>query len=254
MHKAKAFFFVSAGLLLLTLVASVAAAGGVSMSWGDYCSQSDGGPWNLTWACRSDTFTGIRMSCSFKPDQSHADFIGLSVFLAGMSEAPTVPDWWQLGPGGCREGALTLSTDGSTMTGGPEACIDPWGGAATGTLDYWGVTESILYVTATCNLDQPVAIEAGLKYFACQFRVDAHKTVSGECWGCLAPGIFGIRAIELRFAGGAEPEVLDMPFAGDSRCLSYMNTSGYDHMCGWPWGYVVPVRNSTWGQVKSLYR
>lgn len=239
---------------LLAAGASSAVAGGVAMSWGDYCSLSDGGPWLLTWTCRSDTFASVRMTCSFKPDRSHPDLIGLSAHLEGMSEADPVTDWWRFGAGGCREGALTLSTDGSAMMGGAEACIDPWAGLATGTLGDWGVDGYHIWTTATCTLAKPVAIEAGIKYFACQFRVDASKTVSGECWGCLVPSLFGLRSIELHFAGGEEPEVLDWPFPGDARCLNYQATTIEIGYWGCSVGPIVPARNSTWGQIKSLYR
>lgn len=252
MRQAEALCFVCVGLLLLTLTASVAAAGGVAMSWGDYCGLSNGGPYNLTWACRNDTTTRIRATCSFMPDESHPDLVGLTVCLAGVSEAATLPDWWQLGTGGCREGALTLSLDGSAMVGGAEACIDPWAGLATGLLGDWVVLGGQFRTTATCTLAQPVSIQAGRKYFACQFRMDARRTTSGECIGCLYPLMLAISSIELHFAGGGEPEVLDRPYPRDGRCLSYQNTTIWSDLCSYyP---IVPVRNSTWGQIKSLYR
>lgn len=241
-------------VVLLTACAAPAFAGGVAMSWGDYCGLSNGGPWLLSWACSSDTTTRIRATCSFMPDESHPDLIGLTVYLEGMTESATVPDWWRFDAGGCREGALTLSTDGSAMVGGAEACIDPWAGLATGALGDWVVDGYHIWTTATCTLAQPVAIEAGLKYFACQFRVDARETVGGECWGCIVPTLFGLRSIELRFAAGEEPEVLEWPFPGDARCLNYQATTIYPSywVCGV--GPIVPVRNSTWGQIKSLYQ
>jgi hypothetical protein len=237
--------------VLLAACTAPAFAGGVAMSWGDYCGLSTGGSENLTWACRNDTTTRIRATCSFMPDQSHTDLIGLTVDLAGMSEAATLPDWWQLGVGGCREGALTLSTDGSTMVGGAEACIDPWAGLATGLLGDWVVLGNHFETTATCTLAQPVAIEAGLKYFACQFQVGARKTTSGECTGCVYPMTLAIRSIELQFAGGGEPEVLDWPYPNDGRCLSYQSTFLWFEQCS---NSIVPTRGSTWGQIKSLYR
>lgn len=246
--------------LLLTLIVMVACAtpavaGGVAMSWGDYCSLSTGGYSNLTWACRSDTFAKIRMTCSFVPEQSHADFIGARVLLVGMAEVSAVPNWWQLGTGGCREGSLTLSTDGSNMAGGQAACIDPWAGQASSHLEDWWVGDSHLYVTAACSLAQPVRIEAGLKYFACQFRLDARKTTTGECRGCPTPVILGVRSIELQFAGGGDPELLEEPVPGDGRCVGFQGpVSLSDERNDCFWYEILPARGSTWGQIKSLYR
>ncbi len=252
MRRALPFLFVA---VLLAACTAPALAGGVSMSWGNYCSWSEGGPTSLTWYCRNDTTTRIRMTCSFRPIRTHPAFVGLHVTLVGMTEASSVPDWWQLGDGGCREGALTLSTDGSAMAGGPSVCADPWGGAAVGTLGEWEIPwpgSNRIEVTADCSLVEPVPIEAERQYFACQFRVDASGTVSGECGGCLAPWIFALYHIELRFAGGTPPEMLDSAPAHGYRCLIYNNCGLSDMGCYSDTG--VPTRSSTWGQIKSLYR
>jgi hypothetical protein len=233
--------------LLLVLAAGTADAAGLSLSWRDYCWADEGARSNLTWVCNSNTNSNIRMTCSFQTARDHADFRSAEVSLLGMMESATLPDWWELGrpeSGDCRAGLMTASADGSVLNGGASACVDPWQGLGIGGLSAYTWDGNRMYVSANYALATPVALTTGTEYFAVQFRVSAERTV-GTCPGCLIPAIWALERIELGDVT-TPPEVLEWPYVNGNWCLTWQSTG----LPCWPG----PARNTTWGQIKSLYR
>jgi hypothetical protein len=66
----------------------------------------------------------------------------------------------------------------------------------------------------------------------------------GTCDGCLLPAIWGLKKID--WTTPTTVNTLDLPYDGGNQCLTWQ---GSTLACG-----LVPTRNTTWGQVKSLYR
>jgi hypothetical protein len=251
MHKARvSSSFVCAGILLLTLTASVAVAGGVGVSWGNYCWGEDGSRTNLTWACDSNTNDAIRMTCSFRLDADLPDFVGVGIYLEGMTEAAAVPDWWRLSnevATDCRYGLGTVSADGTVLAnGGTDGCVDPWQGRGSGGIGLYSSDGNRMSVQAAWTSPEAIPLEGGTEYFAAQFRVSAQRTV-GSCTGCSIPAVWMLSRIDVCTPTTTLP--LDHVFPGGNRCLTWQS-SVLPCLNDVP----DPARNSTWGLIKSLYR
>lgn len=234
--------------LWLALTATTASAAGYSVAWGERC-WSDVPTSNLTWTCTSNTFTGIRMTVSFRPTVDLPDFVGVRVWMRGITETATVPDWWKLGnpeSGDCRAGLVTLHTDGSVAAGGSGSCADPWQGAGTGLLGAYTWSENRMWMSAECSLADPVPLVAEHEYFALQFRISAARTV-GTCSGCLVPAVWCVEAVEVGCADPARSDVLDYWYANGNDGLTWESSTLPCHVDG-------PVEGATWGRIKSLYR
>jgi len=232
--------------LFLALTASVAMAAGVSVSWKNFCWGETGSASNLTWTCATNTNVNIRMTTSFKLDTPMAEFVGVGVYMEGMTEAAAVPDWWKMSDGDCRSNLVTLSADGSVLgNAGADVCFDPWLGLGGGGIGLYSWENNRMHVNAAYAVPVSVPLAAATEYFAVQFRIAAGKTTgTGSCAGCSIPAIWAFNLLEV-----AEPLVstwLDTPYAGGNQCITWQtSTLG----CG-----LVPSRNTTWGQIKSLYR
>jgi hypothetical protein len=230
-------------LLAVLVTATTAASDGYGISWGSTCWGETGSTSYLTWACNSNTNANIRMTCSFKLEQPVSDFQGLALYLDGYSTTSAVPDWWKLGrveTGDCRAGALSVSVDGSVLANAGQAvCLDPWNGAGLGGLGLYSWDTNRMHISAMWALPNPVALEANTEYFALQVRINANKTV-GDCAGCDAPVLWAIHHIE--YGSTTANHYIVEPYDGAPEYLS------------WQGATKVPTLNTTWGQIKSLYR
>ena len=232
--------------LLLALTASVASAAGISVAWGNDC-------WGLnpvsdyTWACNSNVNSNIRMMCTFKPAVTKATLVAADLYMEGMTEAAVVPDWWKLAAGECRGLALSLSVDGGNISD-PEACLDLWQSQGGGGIGLYSSEGNRMSINAVWAVADAVEAPAETEIMAAQFRVSAVKTLgTTACGGCLVPAIWALNYINVGYLGDTESTILDYPYVGGNQCLTYQ---GSVLPCAKP----VPARNTTWGQVKSLYR
>ncbi len=231
--------------LLLALTASVASAAGISVAWGNDC-------WglnpvsNYTWACNLNTNVNIRMMCTFKPVMTKATLVAADLYMEGMTEAAVVPEWWKLGAGECRGTALSLSVDGANISD-PAACLDLWQSQGGGGIGLYSSEDNRMHINAVWAVADPVLAPAETEIMAAQFRVSAVKTLgTTACAGCLVPACWALNWINVGYLGDATPTILDSPYAGGNQILTYQ----YSELpCR-----AVPARNTTWGQVKSLYR
>jgi len=237
-------------LLSLTIFATTACAAGFGLSWGNTCWGEDGSKSNLTWACNSNTSQNVRMTCSFKVDKDVPDFNGVGVFMEGMTEAATVPDWWKLSndnASDCRYNLCTVSADGSVLAnGGADVCIDPWAGTGGGGLGLYSWDTNRTHVNAAWASATEIPLSANTEYFAIQFRISGSKTVGG-CAGCSVPMVWMLSKID--WTTPTTVNTLDCDYVGGNQCLRWQSS-------GLPCGtcHPDPVRNTTWGQIKSLYR
>ncbi|MDM8008392.1 MAG: hypothetical protein QUV05_19825 [Phycisphaerae bacterium] len=235
--------------LLLALTASVAMAAGVSVSWKNFCWGEEGSSTDLTWACTTNINTNIRMTTSFKLDADMPDFVAAEIYMEGMVQDAVVPDWWELGDAttaDCRNGTiLSASADGTVLAnGGGDICFDPWQGGGAGGIGLYSYDGNRMHLNAVWASATEIPLLANTEYFALQFRISGLRTV-GTCPGCLVPAIWGLTKI-----GVCMPMAtiyLDAPYLGGNQCLTWQSST-------LPCAAPVPARNTTWGQVKSLYR
>lgn len=228
---------------LLLVVAIPALASGVSVAWTN--CYGGGGASDMVFACNKNTASEI-MHVSFATAADQPGFLGVEVYMRGMVEATVVPDWWKLGlsgSGDCRQGLLSGSCD---YTAGPYDCYDPWlGNGAGGVANYsWFDDQMRLILAFALASESPLVAE--VENYACKVTILNTKTVgTGACVGCTTPAIWAIN--ELKSAQALSFEMLTTPISEGSQCCTWRSST-------LPCGPPVPVRNSTWGQVKSLYR
>ena len=236
--------------LLLAMMVSVALAGGVNFNWGTVCYTD--APVNAkVFLCNTNSGS-FPMTASFKVDHEIPDFVGVEITIEGQSDALTLPDWWKVGASpDCRFGKALMSAGFSGVAS--DACLD-WFGAST-LLVYaytWDTNKAHVTAAAAIPADVPIVLPIDTEYYAGQLQIVNSKTVgSGVCTGCSTGMIWGL--YEIVAAGlGVEPnpgmrEELTEAMPGGNQCLVWNNSV---QPCAAP----VPARNTTWGQVKSLYR
>jgi hypothetical protein len=235
--------------LLLALTATVAMAGGVNVSWMNFCWGDEGSTNNLTWACSSNSNANIRMTCSFIVDETRTDFGGAGIYMEGMSEAVSVPDWWKTGDGDCRNNAISSYSDYSVLPADIDGGVcsfafgenTPSGGLGAMLWSGNRMQANAAWATAVDN-----TLNAATQYFICQFRVSATGTFNGVCTGCTSPVVWALNKVNVGYFGLLDPVTLDMVIPGGNQCLAWQSST---LSCG-----LVPARNTTWGQVKNLYR
>ncbi len=243
-------------LMLIGASAAFAVAPGLNIGW-----TTDGGCWPesgtalKTFACTSNSGSAV-MVASFAIGSDMADFTALGAILDGQSETASLPDWWQLfNTGSCRSTSLTCSAD---FTGSPQtACTDPFLGAATGAIAAYQTqlfpppsplnvpAANRLRIKAASLLTSNVALTNGVEYYGCRLTVNFAKTVgTPACAGCGTAVTLVLNEIQVTPTLQVNTVHLYNPIT--NQCLQWQGTT-VD--CA-----LVPARNRTWGEVKSLYR
>ena len=240
---------VVAALALLTLSIRSRAAG-VNLSW-DNCGAS--GLQDKAIANCATANTGQQVL--------YASFVapaGISLKSANMwfgliSASPLMPAWWTIGaPPNCRDGAvLTASfTPGcsgamdywSTVEGGPFGPTPSYiTNPPPGTHMVPGLNHAGLNAFVAVNNDLAYAINEGQEIYLMTLTLT--NTASTTCGGCDVPVCILFNLVELT----DPPTVVSGPPAGGRDFVTWQGGAGAP--CA-----EVPVRNVTWGRVKSLYR
>ena len=228
--------------VLLALTAAVALAGGVNFNWGTVC-YTEAPMSAITFAC--NTNAGVwHMVSSFVSDVEETDMVGFELTMIGQSDQAILPDWWKLGaPPDCRTGKASFLVDFSTAP--QTSCIDWTGANATPAYipsSYVSNGSSVFILTgAAIGPDFPFDILPGTEYYAGDLRITNSKVVgTGPCTGCNYGMYWCAQLITVAGLGGMRID-LTQPLHTGSNCLIWNN-------------YIVASRNTTWGQVKSLYR
>jgi hypothetical protein len=240
-------------VFLLGFAAPTTWAGGFNLTWGSDCWRDN--PATLkTFSCDTNDGSAI-FTVSFSLDFNYSKSGFLAAQLDLQSDSPTLPDWWQLSSvGGCRQAALSTAAAFAGTAGG---CTDYWAGQTPSSTIYWstalfpvGAPERAVPLPDRAQflgaywVDSYVPIVAGIEYFAFSVAVDYRKTVgAGACGGCGTPTAIVLNEIDLTTL--FNPIRLTTPLSNG--CLRWQTDGATP--CG-----ATPVRNTTWGQVKGLYR
>ena len=234
----------------LLSIATPALAGGVNLAWGERCWPDNPIDWR-SFAC--DTNGGIeQLTGSFRLYADLQGFFGIEAIVDLWSPGTLLPDWWQLwNPGACRESSLTATWDFSTSP--PGRCPSPWQGQVVGGI---GAYQTALFPPPTGIVSAPyrgriklafvmptdrTTLSRTLEYRAFRLAIDHQRTVGDSpCTGC---------------AAGVCLQLSQIMVLGDS----YMAISApaVNRLLEWNGPAMClgdPVRNTTWGRVKSLYR
>ena len=228
-------------LLMAAMLCATSVRAGVNLFW-EECG-GEGGSVLETFSC--DTNEGTHtLVASFVPVADITP-VALEAVVDFCSMYFGFPDWWQLGEGGCRSGALLPSADFTTSPG--ITCADPWHGNVNTYANYSmhpGSWNTARITVAVWPLFPPT-LQAGTEYYGFKLRISSQNTVGdSSCAGCSTPICLVLNQINLVDAqGGQQP--LSQPA---------INMAGHwqQVLPGCP--FVVPTRASTWGMIKGMYR
>jgi len=231
---------------MLALSASFAAAEGINLSFND-CGLN--GTRFATFNCLSNTGTPFTAIGSFIPPPAIAEFLGINAQV-DVTTAAALPDWWKHGATSCRStSGMSVSFD---FTSGPFSCTDFFSGQAAGGFLYEAgfATPNRARIRLTCAVpfDNRGPVDENLEYYAFKLNLQrAKSTGTGSCAGCEQQACIVLNEIQLF----QPPEAGNDPIitsAAEANHVTWQSST----VPGCPES--TPARNSSWGQVKSLYR
>jgi hypothetical protein len=162
----------------------------------------------------------------------------------------SLPDWWRFDAGQCRAGHLTADFEFALNP----FCVDFWVDTpAGGLVDYVvgqprGLPSQARIRVAGALLPQNTRqLNDTDMFYAARISISNGRTV-GTCVGCSGSACLVLNSIIVRRlldAPGGDV-TLSQPGPGNAHFATWQGTSAD---C-----FQVPVRDRTWGQIKSLYR
>ncbi|HTO90359.1 MAG TPA: hypothetical protein VMJ70_04445 [Candidatus Sulfotelmatobacter sp.] len=234
----------------IALVRGAHAGGGINLTWGEGC-WADNPQTVQTFACDTNVGT-FAMTASFVPSIDIRQFDIFQFEIDLQADSPNLPDWWQFcSVGGCRNGALTGTAAFNSTVG---ACAFAWPGSSPTLALNWRtpgacgggvIAANRGQVFGTVSIPGVVDTTAhrGTEYYAVRLNIDAQKTIGGAaCGGCSVPVTIVLNEIDL---GGVGEDKITSPLA--NTCLRWQAAGTTP--CS-----ATPVRNMTWGAIKSFYR
>jgi hypothetical protein len=242
----KKTLFVTCALLALT-AGMASAQGHINLAWQE-CAGEAGSSAALSPACTSNAGSNILYG-SFAAPVEMPHFNGHAAVLDLQTNQAALSPWWFMGATGCRAGLA--SGDYNFTAAAQVVCTDPWGGHASGGLDYadgfGGPNRArIRTVCAVADAFQFDVLPA-TEYYCFKVAIANTKTAGTGCPGCLDQACIVLNSI-----------LITQP-AGDG---DYTLTTGPQQFVTWRGGAIgglgcpaaTPTHKGTWGSVKALYR
>jgi len=242
-------------VVLAAMIAGSSAVGSCFAGEALYLNWEQCGPAgaaNEVFSCDNNS-TAFPLFCAFSLAQPLTDVIGLELVVDLQHADSTLPDWWQLGVGGCRYGQL--SANGAAPTGAD--CLDLWQGDAVGGIQGYEVgqprgqpNQARIKVALSVLPTSPRSLNADVLYHAATIVLGGALTAGVPmCTGCSGSACLVLNSILIRRLPGAigGDVTLTLPGPGNGNFATWENNGG--GLCG-----AVPVRRTTWGQIKALYR
>lgn len=215
---------------------------GVNLGWSS-CATTAATASRL-FAC-DDNGAAFTLVGSFRTDYDIADFVGISALVDVGTAGGTMPDWFAIGSGGCREGALS-PVDVAQVAG----CLNPYAPAHQGggyvVQPGASPSQQRIWIDWVRDLPAPVARDTRYAAFVLSLRTaGAFDDGGGMCAGCGTPACFVLASVELYGLARGLERIIQSP---DARNWAAWQSGTGD--CPAP----TPSRQSSWGAVKALYR
>jgi len=211
--------------------------------------------------------TPFRAVMSFIAPANLDHFVAVSIGLDVRSSAlATLPDYWKLGVGECRDGnfAFPISLTG-IGTGTTGVCRNPWAGGGLGGGFLYSSETRITEVgpvpapgwgrmTLAFARDSESQLIQGQQYLAGAFTLDTFNDIdsgTGTCAGCLLPACIVFNSLEInQSAGSPGGDIIILTGADVRNFITWQGGAVGGNGCP----LEVPVRNVTWGSIKAIYR
>jgi hypothetical protein len=227
---------------LLALLAGSANAGGINLGQGD-CWLT-GATNAVNNACTSNTGSALTLFITVVPPVAVNNFNNVECVIDVQSGTSALPDWWQLASGGCRAGAASAAT----ITGGAN-CLDIWGGDAIGVLAFAPPNFGPLRIRLLPVVGSPTEYPITTTDELAVAKVTISRTKStgaGSCTGCSEGACIVLNSV---LVGQPATSAFDQLVSNPIENQHVLYNAG---VAGCPG--IIPVRSTTWGQVKALYR
>jgi hypothetical protein len=235
-------------------------ATGVNLSWND-CGAF--GSADKAFACNVNTGSQSLFGSFWAP--AGLDSVnGHGAVTDIITTGDPLPDWWRFTGTNCRSTSMSVSFD---FTGGPSNCFDYWNGQATGGFVYqiqpshpdgtpFTNQSRRARLKTVCAVAGTAAgpIAADLEVYTFRATINNLKTTGvPTCAGCSFPGCIVLNEISI---------TQNAHSTGGKFILSGVSaTHGGRDWVTWQGGdainancSLVPTKNRTWGQIKSMYR
>lgn len=234
-------------LLAVCFLGASAAHAGPTLTLGWVDCRTAGGNTNQIFGCGSNTFE-MMLHPAFELTTAVDSVFQLEMVIDIQHANDPLPQWWRMDPGQCR--ADQAIADAVFVSG----CTDPWSGDGVAAVQGYLAgppgrlaSQARLLVAATVPSVKPVTLDAGISYSAPRVRIRTGNSTT--CTGCLGSACLVLNSVQLHRLPGASPEVVTLTVSSGETAnwVSWQGGAGADCTA-------VPVRNRTWGAVKSLYR
>jgi len=252
LRRCVVLFLVALAVSVSTNV-SAGTVSGINLAWND-CGTF--GTTNRTIPCTSNSGTNIIVA-SLVASAGLDSVLAITAVMDITTATDPLPSWWNMQAGGCRANPSS-SISASFAFGALSNCVDFWNGQGLGIADYQIDTFSSSATASPTNharfrgvCGQGVGTVSpmvpGTEYYMCEILINNQKSV-GTCAGCSTPACLNLNVIETYQPNHGTPDLsfYDPP-AGGNATITWQGGAGAN--CA-----SIPVKNKTWGQVKSLYR
>jgi len=235
-------------LSTLALLATTASAGGINLSWDD-CGTF--GLLAKNFGC--DTNLGSdALICSAVAPLPMPQFVAMAATIDLVANQATLPSWWTLETGCRTTPSPALSLD-LNFVAGPFNCRDVWQGQAFGGLNYVsGFTQpnrARFRMVCAVPSSASIALDNVTENYLFRVLISHTNTIgSGSCPGCDVGVCLVLTRVELDQPVGLGDNILTNPLLHQYAIWQ----GGASVQGGCP--AATPVRTSTWGALKSLYR
>jgi len=238
-----------AGATLLACLATAPSSGasGLSIAWHDCRPPLGFGFISQSFGCSSD-ISEFPMFPSFSLPATMDSVYSMELVIDVDVARDPLPAWWLMAPG-CRANGWAAD---ATLS---PSCEDAWGGLGTGSFQGWipgtpgnSTRHARLLVAAGVLPQNAVTLLANASYTACTIVLRAVNTVSCND-GCDTPACMVFNSLLVRRLHTPEDEeiLISGPEINGSDRIFWQGGTGADCQA-------VPIRRSTWGAVKALYR
>jgi hypothetical protein len=234
-------------------LAALAAAGparaqGISLGWQDCRAGGNPGFNAQNYGCGSNLiqfpmFPGVRLLAAV--DSVFSSELVIDVDVA----SDPMPAWWSM-DGSCRP----LSWSAGALQ--PGSCSDPWNGLGAATVQGWlpgspgnSNRHARMLVAAGVLSEDAVKFDADVPYTLCRIVLDTRNTTVCPT-GCTTSACLVFNSVLLRRLPGSTVEevFVSTPEVAGNNIVMWQPGLGGANCAS------VPVRRSTWGAVKALYR
>ena len=228
----------------------------INLAWNN-CITQPSATENAQYACNGTASGTVNLVASFIPPNGLPAFVGTQMYFSISTESGQLPDFWDLGLGGCRENSLFFPAyDNQTGTGSTGACQNPWSGPSGGgfqyDLNYQGTGMTRLRTTRAIAYAR--ALTGGQQYHDGVFTLDFLKSAETEqapvCAGCCQTVTITLTSLEVyQTAGSPGGDIITLTTPATR---NYVTWNAYG--CNGSSSIPTPTRQTSWGKIKATYR